>query len=138
MPKRAGIMSRAFTLARLGLDRVIALAKAGELEPAFVWAAVKGGYKYLEAVASGDVTPEAQAVERLEVCRGCTALELVYTSKPGVLAAYCGRGEPLADGATCGCLIAVTVEGAPLMPAGKPLVASEECPRLSWLSVPRK
>ena len=126
-------MSFPISLVRLGLDRVIALARSGSLPPAYLWAAVKGGWRYLEAISTGDVSPDAISSERLEACKGCNALELVATSKPGVAAAYCGRGEPMSGGPTCGCLVGITVEREPIKPAGKLLVGSEACPRYLWL-----
>lgn len=133
VPKRAGPMSSAISLVRIGLDRVIALARSGSLPPAYLWAALKGGFRYLEAIANGDVSPEAVAAERLAKCQSCNALEIVDTSKAGIAAGYCGRGEPIAGGPTCGCLVAISISGEPIKPAGKALVGSEVCPRFLWL-----
>lgn len=111
-----------------GLDRVIQLARANQLERRYLWVAVKGGWRYARAVATGDVAESGEQVARLRQCVACSAAERVQTAKDGVVAIYCGRGKRMDDGPTCGCLVGLTVDGQ-TTPAGKTIVASEECPR---------
>lgn len=127
-----------------GLERVIQLARANQIERRYLWVAVKGGWKYARAVATGDVAASADQVARLRQCVPCSASERVPTSKDGVIAIYCGRGKRMDDGPTCGCLVGLTIKGnkpdgtidhdgdGETVPAGKTVVASEECPRLKY------
>ena len=120
-----------------GLDRVIQLARANQLERRYLWVAIKGGWTYARAVAMGDVAAYADQVARLRKCVVCSAAERVPTAKDGVTAIYCGRGKRMDDGPTCGCLVGITIEGV-ASPAGKTHVASEECPRRHWGQVERE
>lgn len=119
-----------------GVERVVALAKANQLERRYLWVAVKGAWKYARAVATGDVAASADQVARLRCCVPCSASERVQTGKDGVVAIYCGRGNRTAEGPTCGCLVGITIDGE-ATPAGKTHVASEECPRSHWGQVER-
>ena len=119
-----------------GIDRVVTLAKADQLEARYLWVAVKGAWKYARAVASGDVAGEDDARARVRSCDACSAADRVKTGKPGVVAVYCGRGELAADGPTCGCLVGISIGGMPLGAAGKTQVASESCPRGRWVAIP--
>lgn len=114
-----------------GIDRVVTLAKANQLERRYLWVAVKGAWKYARAVATGDVAAPAIQGERLRRCVPCSASERAQTGKEGLTAIYCGRGNRTADGPTCGCLVGITIDGQ-TTPAGKTQVASEECPRCHW------
>ena len=119
-----------------GLDRVVQLARANQLERRYLWVAIKGGWKYARAVATGDVAASSDQGARLRLCVACSASERVHTAKDGVGAIYCGRGKRMDDGPTCGCLVGITIDGV-ASPAGKTHVASEECPRRHWGQVER-
>ena len=119
----------------LGLDRVLILARAGALEYRWLWSAVKGGWKYFAAIQSGDIANDIDAEKRARICAACSAFDEVATGREDLRAAYCGTGEPEEDGATCGCLVTIRVNGLPLRAAGKTVVASEECPRNKWRAV---
>lgn len=119
----------------LGLDRVLILARAGNLPYRWLWSAVKGGWRYFAAIQSGDVAPDHVADERARICAVCSAFDEVVTSREDMRAAYCGTGEQETDGPTCGCLVTIRVNGLPLQSAGKTAVASERCPRGKWRAV---
>lgn len=119
-------------LLALGRERIVELAKSGELSPAFLWVALRGAAKYAEAVATGDVADAAAACHRAAVCGECGTHDVVGTSHRGTFAGYCGRVD--VPGVSCGCLVTLTVLGdsPEPRPAGKTLVAAERCPRGKW------
>lgn len=119
-------------LMALGLHRIISMAMFQQLPQRWLWVAVKGGWRYMSAMAHGDTAAPEAAAERLDICRACAACELVQTGRADLQASYCGTGAWQQDGPTCGCLLAVTLQGRPIEPAGKLLVASEACPRGKW------
>ncbi len=119
-------------LLALGRERIVGLAKSGQLDPAFLWVALRGAARYAQAVASGDVADDATARERVAVCSVCPVHDVVATSKAGVFAGYCGTSD--VPGVSCGCLVTLTVFGddRTMTAAGKTLVGSERCPRGKW------
>lgn len=120
------------TIAALGLDRVISLARQNKLSNKFLWSAIRGGWRYISAVAAGDITSEEVAAHRVSVCKECKACDDVQTKLPNVIAHYCGSGETIDGEPTCGCLVSITVKGYPTQSAGKTSVATEHCPRSRW------
>jgi hypothetical protein len=122
---------------RGGLDRVIDLARANQLEARYLWVACKGAWKYARAVATGDAATNADQAARVRVCVACSATERVPTSREGLVSAYCGRGNRTEDGPTCGCLVFITIGGV-ASAAGKTKVASEACPRHKWKQAERR
>ena len=118
----------------IGLDRLIDLALRDQLTPVTIWTAVRGGWRYVGALATGDEAPADIVTERMKICLRCPARDESDTYKPTVGAVYCGTGQPIDSQPTCGCLVAIRINGTPY-PAGKSLVASESCPRQAWLSV---
>lgn len=127
------------SIARLlegGLERIVELAKSNQLEPRFLWVAVKGAWKYARAVAIGDVCSPIEEIHRVSKCAQCDAHDLNKTAKDGVWAGYCGQGETYGPNATCGCLVTLTIAGR-IEAAGKTKVASECCPRDKWSAAPR-
>jgi len=123
-------------LMALGLHRIISMAMFHQLPQRWLWVAVRGGWRYLSAMVHGDITSDHAALQRLDVCQRCGAFETVQTGRTDLLASYCGKGVHDADGATCGCLLAVTIQGRPIAPAGKLMVATERCPRGHWQPLP--
>lgn len=124
-------------MTQIGLERVIGLARDGRLETRWLWAAVRGGWRYVWAVAAGDIADDATAAQRVRTCAACDAADTVQTSRAGLCAVYCGTGTATDTGPTCGCLVGITRDGKPIEPAGKVVVASESCPRARWSSVTR-
>lgn len=119
-------------LLALGRERIVGLARSGELSPAFLWVALRGAARYAEAVATGDVADAPTACHRAAVCGRCGTHDVVGTSQRGTFAGYCGRVE--LPGVSCGCLVTLTVLGdsPEPRPAGKTLVSSERCPAGKW------
>lgn len=115
--------------AMLGKDRLIELAKRDSLDARFLWLALRGASKYVSAVVRGDVACDNDAATRALTCATCPMIDRVKTSKPDVLAGYCGTGE--VEGKSCGCLVTLTV-GLTTRPAGKSIVDSERCPQGKW------
>lgn len=126
-----------YQLMRGGLERVVDMAKANQLEARYIWVAVKGAWKYARSVASGDEAPDAVQTARVRTCIACSACERVPTSREQLVSAYCGRGNRTEEGPTCGCLVFITIGGV-AQAAGKTKVASESCPRAKWADVPRR
>jgi hypothetical protein len=127
------------SIARLlegGLDRIVELAKANQLEHRFLWVALKGAWKYARAVAIGDIASPIEEIHRAAICARCSAHDVVETSKAGVCAGYCGKTETHGANSTCGCLVTMTINGQ-IEAAGKTKVASECCPRDKWNAAPR-
>ena len=114
------------------------MARAGRLERAALWLAVDGAGRYARAVMAGDVATEGTQRHRAAKCGGCP---LAVYRRLGIgdgrtWAVFCGPPPGLRtadDGVgTCGCLVGLTVGGAPLEAAGKAVVASEACPGGEW------
>lgn len=122
---------------RGGLDRIIELASANQLEARYLWVACKGAWKYARAVAAGDEATDHDQTARVRMCIACSACERIQTARDGLVSAYCGRGNRTEDGPTCGCLVFITIGGV-ASAAGKTKVASERCPRAKWGDVPRR
>jgi len=116
---------------------VIGLAREGRLESRWMWAAVRGGWRYVAAMVTGDVADTTTATGRAHTCAACDAADTVQTSRAGLCAVYCGTGVATASGPTCGCLVGITNNGNPIEPAGKVCVASERCPRGHWHPITR-
>lgn len=124
-------------LAKLGLVRVISLARQKVLSLKFIWTAVNGGWAYVKAVEGGDVCATEEAQKRVRICATCSAFDEEQSVVQDVRAFYCGTGDDENGKPTCGCLVAITVEKQPLQHAGKTIVASESCPRGYWSSCER-
>jgi hypothetical protein len=120
----------------LGIDRVLDLAVKNELPSGHLWVAVKGAWKYATAAARGDEAHQIAQQERLLMCKFCSAIDWADTSDKTVRAGYCGKTQTEGPNPTCGCLVAITINGR-LEPAGKLRVASEHCPRDLWNAAPR-
>lgn len=130
---------KTMSLARLlegGIERIVDLAKADQLERRFLWVALKGAWKYARAAATGDVAHPDEQLRRVMTCAGCDALDRVQTSKSDIVSGYCGKTETTGPNPTCGCLVMMTV-GITISAAGKTKVASECCPRDRWNAAPR-
>lgn len=123
-------------LARLARDELVEMAQDGRLKGPNVWTALKGGAKYLTAVATGDTALEAVQQYRAGVCRTCQHANdrAVFMNGHPVIAWYCGEPfEDKGEGKPCGCLVGISVDGDPLQhAAGKAVVDSEDCPRGLW------
>lgn len=115
----------------LGIDRAIDMVVKQQMPSGFVWTAVKGAWKYVIAVARGDEAHHVAQNERLLSCKSCQSIDWTDTSQINLRAAYCGKGETHGPNPTCGCLVAITVDGR-MEPAGKLQVASEHCPQDKW------
>lgn len=127
----------AHTVVQIGMGRIIDMARRGELNNRWTWAAVRGGWKYVVAMVTKRATSDAVAAARCGWCVRCEALDVVDTSKAGLRAGYCGNGSTGKGGPTCGCLVTITVDGSTPQPAGKLWVGSESCPRGHWAQVTR-
>lgn len=119
-------------LLKIGLHRALSLAMFYQLEQRWLWAAVKGGWRYLVAIQDGEQVSAVAAQRRLTICQACDAFDTVATARTDLRASYCGQTVQTGPGATCGCLLAVTIQGKPIDPAGKLLVSGECCPRGAW------
>lgn len=120
------------TIVRLAEAELSEKAINGELGPAVLWTAMKGGWKYAKAVADGDLASEDEALRRMSICRSCPDrhVRTVTLNQGAVRAWYCGK--PLTESkTTCGCLVAITVHGVD-SPGGKSVVGSEACPQKKW------
>jgi len=127
---------RLIDLARLARDELVSMAEDGRLKGPNVWTALKGGGRYLAAVATGDAALEAVQRFRADVCRTCEHAKdrAVFVNGEPVIAWYCGEPfEDRGEGEPCGCLVGISVDGEPLQhAAGKAVLDSEECPRGKW------
>jgi len=119
-------------LLQIGLHRALSLAMFHQLEQRWLWAAVKGGWRYLSAFAAGQQAGAEAVQGRLLICQACDAIDTVETGRTDLMASYCGKGVTIGSKATCGCLIAVTIQGKPMEAAGKLLISTEGCPRGRW------
>lgn len=123
-------------LARLTRDELIAMAEDGRLRGPNVWTAIKGGARYLTAVATGDTALEAIQRYRAGVCRNCEHAKdrALFLNNQPVISWYCGQPfEDQGAGKPCGCLVGISVDGEPLQhAAGKAVVDSEDCPLRKW------
>lgn len=115
------------------------MAKQGELSRAMMWTAFGGAYRYIKALAAGDVAPPNEAAKRLGICLACPyatrGLEKQIKEGPAQ-AIYCGQPllEQLEDdnpNPTCGCPVALSINGE-FEPAAKVLVGSCRCPQGRW------
>lgn len=124
------------SLVRLGMDELVALARAGRLRPGHVGVAVKGGRRYHAAIERGDIASEDERARRAAICGRCehrrwrdVGLEEGTDAK--MIASYCGDAfVDQGKGRPCGCLVMVTVAGERVSDhaAGRAMVASERCP----------
>lgn len=117
----------------LGFETLAAMAINRELKVRHLWLALRGSGKYADAIVSGDVAePMAQEFRCSECATKCKSRR-EYESAEGIIAIYCGPRLDQIEGdrPTCGCLVAVRVDGQ-LLPAGKTIVRSESCPQGKW------
>jgi hypothetical protein len=136
MSATTGIVNMdAHTVVQIGMGRIIDMARRGELNNRWTWAAVRGGWKYVVAMVTKRAVSDPVAAARCGWCVRCEALDVVDTAKAGLQAGYCGNGSTGKGGPTCGCLVTITVDGAAPQPAGKLWVRSELCPRGHWAEV---
>lgn len=85
---------------------------------------VRGGAKFLAALAKGDLADDAAVEARREVCRACPSRTRSALAGMTAESDWCGAPLVEALGAsppTCGCLV-----------AGKTAVGSERCPQGKW------
>ena len=116
-------------LCNLGVDELIGKYRSGQLGVRHLWVAMRGADKYRRAVAAGDITDDLTAELRAKVCLACQTT--TATGPDHERRHWCG--EPFAEvpGASCGCLVALTV-GGEIVPAAKTAVGSERCPQRKW------
>jgi hypothetical protein len=118
-------------LAGLGAETLMEKALSGELRGRHLWTAYRGAGEYRAAVAAGDIATEEEQARRVRVCGGCGR----RTDEPKAVgvAHWCGEAfEDRSDaGGTCGCLVALTVDGV-MHAAGRAVVGSEGCPLGLW------
>jgi hypothetical protein len=123
-------------LLKLGSEQLLDMALSGELRGRHVWVAFKGAKVYREAMASGDIAPEAAKAARAGKCAACPLCTDHPKEQVDAIAHYCG--EPFEEkGHTCGCLVGITV-GGQMHPAGKTEVASEHCWAGVWGATERE
>ena len=116
-------------LTRYAISTLIRMAQAGELAPSHLWVALRGAAKYVAAVRAGDVADDATQQARAATCNGCRSARVRETETEAV-AVHCG--VPFDEGRdTCGCLVAIRVEGV-VYPAAKTVVGSERCLQGKW------
>lgn len=85
----------------------------------------KGAKRFLLAIVSGDIAPDAASEERRQTCRQCPSMKIETVTGASGPSAWCGTPYTgSSDPPTCGCLV-----------AAKALVASEECPQLRYRKV---
>ena len=104
------------------------------------WYALKGAAKYVTAIATGAVAPEAVQADRAERCAACeersrySALgQFVWTCGPAGVDRLASPTNP-----TCGCLVYSRPKNqVALTAAGKTVVASERCPQGKWSTTAR-
>jgi hypothetical protein len=121
-------------LVKLATPELVRLALDGKLSPKDAWTALRGAEKYRRAVASGDIASDLVQAERASVCWSCPS-STSRTATENMTAVHCGQAYR-DTGKTCGCLVLVRVNGQTL-PAGKSVVASEQCPQKRWESSSR-
>jgi hypothetical protein len=116
---------------KLGAAEALRQYRLGNVGIKDLWRCSKqGALEYARAVASGDVASDEQVKERGGVCGGCCSRKMEETALEGVATCWCG--PPLVEtGATCGCLVGVTVRGV-YVPGAKLSVGSQACPRGLW------
>lgn len=116
----------------LGMDEIVALARAGQLRPQHFGVAARGAVRYHKAIAAGDIASDAEQARRAAICGRCEHRRWRdVEGETKAIASYCG--DPFVDrgkGQPCGCLVMVTVAGDVVSDhaAGKAQVASERCP----------
>lgn len=130
-------MHSASTIARLGLHELAARAKRGELTIGSLWMGAKGAEAYVAAIARGDIaTPEqadARWAQGCAICPSRTVTPCSVTIDGGLVVTakhWCGPALTERP-TTCGCLLALTIDGVPV-PAAKLCVRSERCPAGRW------
>lgn len=128
-----------FDLIKLGTEELIHMALSGKLTPSTMWTAIKGADRYRSAMAAGDIAGDNDAKARAEICSNCPSRVRHDIKAIDGTAGYCGSPFVVAmvgEKPTCGCLVTLTV-GGEFSPAGKTLVASEECPQKLWAACPK-
>lgn len=125
-------------LAAIGSEQLARMATAGELRGRHLWVAFRGAQRYKAAIGKGDIAGEECQRARAGTCDGCPSahrhpMGIAAGAAAGAVAIFCGPPFEEHEGTspTCGCLVALTVEGE-THAAGRGVVASLGCVQGRW------
>lgn len=126
-------------LAAIGTEQLARMAMDGRLRGRHLWVAFRGAQRYKAAIKKGDIADEGCQRARAGTCDGCPSAHRHPIAAAGAVAIYCGapfedHEEPGNPAPTCGCLVAITVEGE-THAAGRAVVGSLGCPQSHWATV---